>query len=295
MYHALRHRRRGAGLNDLASVKAFADRVATVDLLVLNAGIMALNQKELTVDGFEKQIGVNHFGHAYLTRLLRPKLEARGTAAAPSRVVVVRPRPMASPPKWTAQDLDLDFKQVKYSPWGAYGNSKLANILFAKALAKRLPETVTAVSLHPGRHPHAALEETAASGGIGGFLLGRFMADKSHSPGRRDDGLGRGRARRAAAASTSTMRRRLRSARTRRKTTRARTRRDLTEARLDAAVAAGLWRRVVAATALAVVTRRVNRTYRYGQREDRAKTRTRTKTPRARAFRAGWGAPSRAL
>ena len=49
-------------LNDLASVKAFADRVATVDLLVLNAGIMALNKKELTVDGFEKQIGVNHFG-----------------------------------------------------------------------------------------------------------------------------------------------------------------------------------------------------------------------------------------
>ena len=123
-------------LNDLASVKAFADRVATVDLLVLNAGIMALNQKELTVDGFEKQIGVNHFGHAYLTRLLRPKLEARGTAAAPSRVVVVASTAHGFAAKeWTAQDLDLDFKQVKYSPWGAYGNSKLANILFAKALA----------------------------------------------------------------------------------------------------------------------------------------------------------------
>ena len=166
-------------LNDLASVKAFADRVATVDLLVLNAGIMALNQKELTVDGFEKQIGVNHFGHAYLTRLLRPKLEARGTAAAPSRVVVVASTAHGFAAKeWTAQDLDLDFKQVKYSPWGAYGNSKLANILFAKALAKRLPETVTAVSLHPGviRTP---LWRNYGVGGIGGFLLGRFMADKS--------------------------------------------------------------------------------------------------------------------
>ena len=167
-------------LNDLASVKAFADRVATVDLLVLNAGIMALNQKELTVDGFEKQIGVNHFGHAYLTRLLRPKLEARGTAAAPSRVVVVASTAHGFAAKeWTAQDLDLDFKQVKYSPWGAYGNSKLANILFAKALAKRLPETVTPVSHHPGVIRTPLWRETAASGGIGGFLLGRFMADKS--------------------------------------------------------------------------------------------------------------------
>ena len=166
-------------LNDLASVKAFADRVATVDLLVLNAGIMALNQKELTVDGFEKQIGVNHFGHAYLTRLLRPKLEARGTAAAPSRVVVVASTAHGFAAKeWTPQDLDLDFKQVKYSPWGAYGNSKLANILFAKALAKRLPETVTAVSLHPGVIRTQLWRETPAAGGLGGFLLGR-MADKS--------------------------------------------------------------------------------------------------------------------
>ena len=94
---------------DLASVKAFADRVATVDLLVLNAGIMALNQKELTVDGFEKQIGVNHFGHAYLTRLLRPKLEARGTATQPSRVVVVASTAHGFAAKeWTAQDLDLE-------------------------------------------------------------------------------------------------------------------------------------------------------------------------------------------
>ena len=123
---------------------------------------------------------MNHFGHAYLTRLLRPKLEARGTAAAPSRVVVVASTAHGFAAKeWTAQDLDLDFKQVKYSPWGAYGNSKLANILFAKALAKRLPETVTAVSLHPGVIRTPLWRETAAAGGIGGFLLGRFMADKS--------------------------------------------------------------------------------------------------------------------
>ena len=161
-------------LNDLASVKAFADRVNVVDLLVLNAGIMALNQKELTVDGFEKQIGVNHFGHAYLTRLLRPKLEARGTLETPSRIVVVASLAHTFADKeWTPQD--LDFKQVKYSPWGAYGNSKLANILFAKALAKRLPETVTAVSLHPGIIRTPLWRKL----GRGGSLLARFLADKS--------------------------------------------------------------------------------------------------------------------
>lgn len=162
-------------LNDLASVKAFANRVNAVDLLVLNAGIMAMNQKELTVDGFEKQIGVNHFGHAYLTRLLRPKLEARGTLETPSRIVVVASVAHTfADEEWTPQD--LDFKQVKYSPWGAYGNSKLANILFAKALAKRLPETVTAVSLHPGVIRTPLWRNL---GRVGGFLVSRFLADKS--------------------------------------------------------------------------------------------------------------------
>ena len=72
-------------LNDLASVKAFADRVATVDLLVLNAGIMALNQKELTVDGFEKQIGVNHFGrvpHAAAATQTGSQRHGRGAVAS---------------------------------------------------------------------------------------------------------------------------------------------------------------------------------------------------------------------
>lgn len=167
-------------LNDLASVKAFADRVTAVDLLVLNAGIMATKDKELTVDGFEKQIGVNHFGHAYLTRLLRAKLEARGTTACPSRVVsLASTAHQMSAKEWSAESLDLDFKEIDYSPWGAYGNSKLANVLFAKGLAKRLPDTVTAVSVHPGVIRTRLWRETPAAGGIGGKLLGMFLADKS--------------------------------------------------------------------------------------------------------------------
>ena len=107
-------------LSDLGSVRAFAGRVEAVDLLVLNAGIMALRRRETTVDGFERQIGVNHFGHAYLERLLRSTLEARGTAERPSRVVVVSStaHTMASR-EWSPSTLDLDFSTAKYSPWGA--------------------------------------------------------------------------------------------------------------------------------------------------------------------------------
>jgi len=78
-------------LNSLASIKAFAtDFLATesrLDFLVLNAGIMALPNKEFTDDGFERQIGVNHFGHFYLTQLLQEKLLT--TPSTAGRVVVV--------------------------------------------------------------------------------------------------------------------------------------------------------------------------------------------------------------
>merc|ERR1711924_576824 len=104
--------------------------------------------------------------------------------------------------------MGLDFKQVKYSPWGAYGNSKLANLLFAKALAKRLPETVTAVSLHPGVIRTPLWRETAAAGGLGGFLSEGLWRTKAFPRARR---------RRSGAPSR-------RSARTRRKTMRSRTR-----------------------------------------------------------------------
>ena len=169
-------------LADLGSVRDFAGRVGDVDvdLLVLNAGIMALKSKETTVDGFEKQIGVNHFGHAYLSRLLRPKLEARGTVEEPARVVVVASTAHGMANKeWSASKLDLDFEDAAYTPWGAYGNSKLANALFAKALAARLPATVTAVSLHPGVIKTPLWRETPAASGLGGLILGRLMANKS--------------------------------------------------------------------------------------------------------------------
>ena len=168
-------------LADLASVRDFAGRVGGgLDLLVCNAGIMALPNFETTADGFEKQLGVNHFGHAYLARLLRPALERRGSDAAPARVVCVASTAHGMASKdWAAGSLDLDFANSAYTPWGAYGNSKLANALYAKGLAKRLPSTVTALSLHPGVIRTPLWRETPAAGGVGGWILGSFMADKS--------------------------------------------------------------------------------------------------------------------
>lgn len=101
----------------------------------------------MTADGFEKQIGVNVFGHHYLTKLLLPTLLKQ--APKPCRVVCLSS---------TAHDMgsvdvsDLHFNKGRiYKPWVAYGQSKQGDLLYAKALAKQTRGTnVTAVSVHPG-------------------------------------------------------------------------------------------------------------------------------------------------
>jgi len=139
-------------LGSLSSVRAFAERHLVehdaLHLLVNNAGIMNTPLSK-TVDGFESQIGVNHLGHFLLTELLLDLLEK----SAPSRVVIVsscyHDEAMG---REGAIDLDdLHFDNREYDGWTSYAQSKLANVLHAKALAKRLEGTgVTVVSLHPG-------------------------------------------------------------------------------------------------------------------------------------------------
>ncbi|KAL4425139.1 hypothetical protein ABPG77_008244 [Micractinium sp. CCAP 211/92] len=137
-------------LADLRSVKALADdltaSLARLDLLILNAGVMACPKMQ-TKDGFEMQIGTNHFGHFYLTKLLLPKMKSQN---CPARVVAVS----STAHTMGRMDLeDLNFERRKYSAWGSYGQSKLANVLFASELARRLRDegsAVTAFSLHPG-------------------------------------------------------------------------------------------------------------------------------------------------
>ncbi len=135
-------------LADLASVRAFAEaygaRRERLDLLCNNAGVMAL-PRQLTADGFEMQIGVNHFGHFALTGLLLPALLAsQGARVVTVSSVAHRMGRM----HW--DDLDLE---RRYERWRAYGQSKLANLLFAFELQRRLARAAhPAISLacHPG-------------------------------------------------------------------------------------------------------------------------------------------------
>ncbi len=134
---------------DLASqesVRAFADRWdGPLDLLVNNAGVMTPPRHRTTEDGFELQLGTNHLGHFALTGRLLPALLA---ATAP-RVVTV-----ASIAHHSGRDSVLEGNPAStYKPEPAYGNSKLANILFARELQKRsiaAGSVLTSTAAHPG-------------------------------------------------------------------------------------------------------------------------------------------------
>ncbi len=135
-------------LQDLSSVRQFADGVDKVDVLINNAGIMAAPYA-LTVDGFESQIGTNHLGHFALTNLLLPKLTDR----------VVTVSSMAHWPGRISLD-DLNWKRRRYSPWLAYSQSKLANLLFTSELQRRLDSVgspLRALAAHPG-YSHTNLQ-----------------------------------------------------------------------------------------------------------------------------------------
>jgi NAD(P)-dependent dehydrogenase (short-subunit alcohol dehydrogenase family) len=139
-------------LASLASVRAFAEGfLAANDRLhglVNNAGVMNTPPGK-TVDGFETQIGTNHLGHYMLTELLLPALQA----GAPSRVVNVSSayHDKAFGREGVIDFDDLHFERRRYDGWTAYAQSKLANVLHARHLARRLAGTgVTAVSVHPG-------------------------------------------------------------------------------------------------------------------------------------------------
>ena len=133
---------RALDLADLESVREFASGFdGDVDLLVNNAGVMAVPESR-TADGFEMQIGTNHLGHFALTNLLLPRVRGR--------VVTV-----ASVAHGMGKiDLDdLNWERRRYDRWRAYGQAKLANLLFTLELQRRLGEAqsdVLAVAAHPG-------------------------------------------------------------------------------------------------------------------------------------------------
>jgi WW domain-containing oxidoreductase len=134
-------------LSDPASVRACVAFIQAegvkLDGIIANAGIMAPPQLE-QAHGYELQFFTNHIGHFLLVTSLLEELSDAG------RVVVLSSAAHKGAPK-VGIDFDNLSGQKSYAPWAAYGQSKLANLLFAKELAKRLQGTgKTANSVHPG-------------------------------------------------------------------------------------------------------------------------------------------------
>ncbi|MCW2547361.1 MAG: family NAD(P)-dependent oxidoreductase [Mycobacterium sp.] len=159
---------RALDLASLESIREFADGVTVpINILVNNAGVMAL-PKRLTVDGFEMQFGTNHLGHFALTGRLLPRLLAEpGT-----RVVTV------SSDVHRIGKIDFDNLQGEksYGKWKAYGQSKLANLLFATELGRRAAAAgadLVSLAAHPG---FAATNLQAAGPKMSGSKVGAAVA-----------------------------------------------------------------------------------------------------------------------
>ena len=124
--------------------KEFLSKYSKLNILINNAGVMACPYMK-TKDGFEMQIGTNHFGHFVLTNLLLKAL-ANG---APARVVNV-----SSVGHWLFGKMDfedINYEKRSYSKMAAYGQSKLANVLFTRELHNKAKDHgITTYSLHPG-------------------------------------------------------------------------------------------------------------------------------------------------
>jgi NAD(P)-dependent dehydrogenase (short-subunit alcohol dehydrogenase family) len=147
-------------LQDLASVRAFADGVDAVDVLVNNAGIMAVPYAQ-TIDGFESQIGTNHLGHFALTNLLLPKIADRVVTVSSGMHLI-----------GYISLKDLNWKSRPYFAWPAYGQSKLANLLFTKELQRRLKAAGSAVKAHAA---HPGYSATNLQGNTGSAVQDRAM------------------------------------------------------------------------------------------------------------------------
>lgn len=161
-------------LADLSSVREFADAFAgPVDLLINNAGVMAIPFAR-TADGFEMQIGTNHLGHFALTNLLLPQVTGRVVTVSSGAHRIGR------------VDLeDLNAERKTYRRWPAYGQAKLANLLFTSELQRRLTaagSSVLATAAHPG---YAATELQGHTGsGFDDLIMkigNRVMAQSSEA------------------------------------------------------------------------------------------------------------------
>jgi NAD(P)-dependent dehydrogenase (short-subunit alcohol dehydrogenase family) len=156
-------------LASLASIAAFSDRLLAqgrpIDILINNAGVMALPKRQVTADGFEMQFGTNYLSHFALTGRLLPLLIA-------GKARVVQLSSMAHRGGRIRLD-DLNYEHA-YKPWPVYQQSKLAMLMFAIELDRRSQAQgwgLTSVAAHPGFARTDLIANGPAASGTGGLLL----------------------------------------------------------------------------------------------------------------------------
>ncbi|MEU4334776.1 oxidoreductase [Micromonospora lupini] len=169
-------------LGSLASIRRAADelrsRHARLDLLINNAGLM-MPPLGRTEDGFELQIGINHLGHFALTGLLLDRL----LATPGSRIVTVS----SSAHRQGRIDFDdLQFQRRRYRPPTAYGQSKLANILFTYELQRRLTAAQAqpiAVAVEPGIVSTGLQRHVTGAMAVGVAVVGKLIGQPTAAAG----------------------------------------------------------------------------------------------------------------
>src|SRR5215467_1202434 len=176
-------------LADLTSVERFSTELLArgqdLDVLVNNAGVMAIPHRETTAQGFERQFGTNHLGHFALTGRLLPAL----TQQPGGRVVTV-----SSNRHKAAKGIDFDNLQGErgYRPWPAYDQSKLANAMFVLEFDRRLRAAgldVVSAGAHPGFAATSLQITGPRSGGTNLSAFGMGLANRLFAQSASDGAL----------------------------------------------------------------------------------------------------------
>lgn len=132
------------------AAKAFLSRSDTLDVLICNAGVMAIDAGT-TQDGYENQFGINQLAHSLFVKQLLPCLQRATRTKGEARIIFVSSNGFRYPPPGGIifKDLKSTQKMAIFGRYMRYGQSKLANVIYTSELAKRYPE-ITSISIHPG-------------------------------------------------------------------------------------------------------------------------------------------------